>query len=66
MMQAFQELFERLGLKRGRKRRFFALDAELHDALVERADVEKRGADDLAAELVSTGLKRIENETGYL
>jgi hypothetical protein len=38
------------------------LDAELHDALVERVDVEKRGADYLVAELASTGLKRIENE----
>ena len=57
MFQAFQELFERLGLKRTRGRRSFELEAELHDALVERADIEKRGADDLAAELVTTGLK---------
>ena len=62
MFQAFQELFERLGLKRDRGRRSFALEAELHDAVLKRAGIERRGADDLIAELVSTGLKRIENE----
>jgi hypothetical protein len=61
-MQAFRELFERLGFKRAIKRRSFALGAELHDALVERAGIERREADNLIAELVSTGLKRIENE----
>jgi len=62
MIEALQMLFERLGLKRARKRRFFALDTELHDALVVRAGIERREADDLVTELVSTGLRRIENE----
>jgi hypothetical protein len=62
MFQAFQELFERLGLKRTRGRRSFALEAELHDAVLKRAGIERREADGLIAELVATGLKRIENE----
>ncbi len=62
MFQAFQEFFERLGLKRAKGRHSFALEAELHDAVLERAGIERREADDLVAELVSTGLKRIENE----
>ncbi len=62
MFQAFQILFERLGLKRAKERGSFALDAELHDAVLERAGIERREAGDLVAELVSTGLKRIENE----
>ena len=61
-MMAIQELLERLGLKRDRGRRSFLLEAELHDAVLERAGIEKRATDDLIAELVSTGLKRIENE----
>jgi DNA-binding NarL/FixJ family response regulator len=61
-MMAIQELLERLGLRSARGRRSFLLEAELHDAVLERAGIERRGADDLIAELVSTGLKRIENE----
>ena len=57
-MWAFRDLLERLGLKRARGKRSLALDPELHDALLERADLEKRGADDLAAELVTAGLRR--------
>ena len=62
MLLAFQELFERLGLKRAKGRRSFELNTDLHDAILERASIERREADDLVSELVSTGLKRIENE----
>jgi DNA-binding NarL/FixJ family response regulator len=62
MIQAFQELFERLGFKRARRRRSFVLNEHLHDAVLERAGIERREVDDLVAELVSTGLRRIENE----
>jgi hypothetical protein len=58
MFQAFRILFERLGLKCSRGKRSFELGTELHNELMEQAGAEKRGADDLAAELVSAGLRR--------
>jgi DNA-binding NarL/FixJ family response regulator len=61
-MMAIRELLERLGLRSARGRRSFALEADLHDAVLERAGIERREAGDLVSELVSTGLKRIENE----
>ena len=61
-MWAFRNLLKRLGLLRAKGKRSFELNTDLHDAVLERAGIERREAGDLVSELVSTGLKRIENE----
>jgi DNA-binding CsgD family transcriptional regulator len=52
----FQDLFARLGLQRGERRRSFALEADLHAALLEQALREQRRPDELVAELLSSAL----------
>jgi DNA-binding CsgD family transcriptional regulator len=58
MTDPFQDLFARLGLQSSRRRHSFALEAELHSALQEQALREQRQPDELAAELLSSGLAR--------
>jgi hypothetical protein len=42
MMRAFRELLERLGFIRAQGMRFFALEEELHDAVLQRAGIKRR------------------------
>ena len=64
MIHPFQELFERLGLKLAKGRHTYALDADLHDALLKQVGGEERRADELAAELVSSGLAQMRDNEG--
>jgi DNA-binding CsgD family transcriptional regulator len=59
MIRAFQELFERLGLKRLSGRRSFALEADLHEALLKQAGGDEGRVDKLAGELLASGLAQI-------
>jgi DNA-binding NarL/FixJ family response regulator len=54
----FHDLFVRLGLQSGEHRHSFALEAELHTALLEQALREQRQPEELVAELLSSALAR--------
>ena len=49
MINQFEGLLARLGFRRGGGRHFFALDNNLHTALVKLADQEKRPAEEVQA-----------------
>jgi DNA-binding CsgD family transcriptional regulator len=66
MIQVFRELFERLGLKRGKGKRSYALDADLHDAILKQVGGEKERVDELAGELLSSGLAQIRGNEGLV
>ncbi|HEY5269997.1 MAG TPA: hypothetical protein VII97_06645 [Anaerolineales bacterium] len=56
MIKRFGELLARLGFRRGEGRHFFALDDNLHTALVKLADQEKRPAEEARADRLATAL----------
>jgi len=55
-MKLWEGLLARLGLKRGAGTRSFALDANLHSALVAQAEREQRPAEEVYADLLATAL----------
>ncbi|HEY5270442.1 MAG TPA: helix-turn-helix transcriptional regulator [Anaerolineales bacterium] len=56
MIKQFEGLLARLGFRRGGGRHFFALDDNLHTALVKLADQEQRPAEEVQADLLATAL----------
>jgi DNA-binding NarL/FixJ family response regulator len=64
MLKTFQELFGRLGLKRYSGRRYFAFEADLHEALLKQVGGEEQRAEELAKELVLSGLALIRSNEG--
>jgi predicted DNA-binding ribbon-helix-helix protein len=58
MIKQFQELFARLGLKRPGRRRTFPFEDIVFLELVEQAKKEQVPAEELAGEIMSTGLRQ--------
>jgi DNA-binding CsgD family transcriptional regulator len=53
-------------LKHAKGKRTFTLDADLHDALLEQVGGEKGRVDELAGELLSSGLAQIRSNEGFM
>ena len=64
MINQFRELFVRLGLLGGRRKRYYELDDSLHTALAERADREQLPVEQVQAELLAAGLAHLQSSDG--
>ncbi len=64
MINQFRDLFARLGLHGGKRKRYYELDDFLHTALAERADREQLPVEQVQAELLAAGLDQLRTSDG--